>query len=108
MTGGGRNEVPGLRDWMDAVVQDLGLPPEVIVPSPLLDVARDVANTVIRPGAPMSTYLIGVALGLRLAGGGTGGDGAGAGQETEQQVVELATRVQQLAARYAEARDGEH
>ena len=108
VTGGGTNEVPGLQDWMDAVVQDLGLPPEVIVPSPLLDVARDVANTVIRPGAPMSTYLIGVALGLRLAGGGTGGNGADAGQEAEQQVVELATRVQQLAARYAEARDGEH
>lgn len=107
VTGGGKNEIPGLRDWMDAVVQDLDLPPEVIVPSPLLDAARDVANTVIRPGAPMSTYLIGVALGMQLAGGGAGPDAAGTGQDTEQQVAELAARVQQLAARYAETRDGE-
>lgn len=91
------NEVPGLRDWMAAVVAELGLPEDVIVPSPLLDTARDVANAVVRPGAPMSTYLIGVALGLQLAGAGAAGD---TDQDTAQRVRELAARVQDLAARY--------
>lgn len=91
------NEVPGLQEWMAAVVAELGLPEDVVVPSPLLDTARDVANNVVRPGAPMSTYLIGVALGLQLAGRETG---TGAGVDTAQRVQDLATRVQDLVYRY--------
>ncbi|MGD6978590.1 NTP transferase domain-containing protein [Citricoccus sp. CH26A] len=93
------NEVPGLRDWMAAVVTELGLPEDVIVPSPLLDTARDVADAVVRPGAPMSTYLIGVALGLQLAGAG-GDTDEDTAQDTAQRVRELAARVQDLASRY--------
>ncbi len=99
-----QNEVPGLREWMTAVVAELGLPQDVIVPSPLLDTARDVANGVLRPGAPMSTYLIGVALGLQLAGADTR---AGAGTDTAQRVRDLSARVQDLATRYDAGPAGE-
>ncbi|MCY1158366.1 MAG: hypothetical protein MOP51_1390 [Citricoccus sp.] len=100
------NEVPGLRDWMAAVVTELGLPEDVIVPSPLLDTARDVASAVVRPGAPMSTYLIGVALGLQLAGTGADTDQDTA-QDTARRVRELAARVQDLAFRYDAGPAGE-
>ena len=108
MTGDRDNEVPGLREWMAAVVAELGLPDDVVVPSPLLDTARDVANAVVRPGAPMSTYLIGVALGLQLAGVGTGADNEHeTAQDTEQRIRDLAARVQDLAHRYEASAAGE-
>ena len=101
------NEVPGLREWMDAVVAELGLPEEVIVPSPLLDTARDVATNVVRPGAPMSTYLIGVAVGLQLARDGVPGGDDHADSDIGQRIHELAARVQDLACRYETPADGE-
>jgi CTP:molybdopterin cytidylyltransferase MocA len=108
VTGDRDNEVPGLREWMTAVVTELGLPDDVVVPSPLLDTARDVANAVVRPGAPMSTYLIGVALGLQLAGVGTGADNEHeTAQDTEQRIRDLAARVQDLAHRYEASAAGE-
>lgn len=115
--------IPGLREWMSAVVTELDLPEDVIVPAPLLDTARDVANGVLRPGAPMSTYLIGVALGLQLArakvttgddrpDGGTADDAgaradAGAGADTEWRIRDLAARVQDLVTRYDAGPAGE-
>jgi molybdopterin-guanine dinucleotide biosynthesis protein A len=101
------NEVPGLREWMDAVVAELGLPEEVIVPSPLLDTARDVATNVVRPGAPMSTYLIGVAVGLQLARDGVPGGDDHADSDIGQRIHDLAARVQDLAFRYETHADGE-
>jgi hypothetical protein len=60
----------------------------------------------VRPGAPMSTYLIGVALGLQLAG--TGADTAqDTAQDTARRVRELAARVQDLAFRYDAGPAGE-
>lgn len=97
VTGDQQAEVPGLREWMTAVVTELGLPEDVIVMTPLLDTARDVARGVLRPGAPMSTYLIGVALGLELAG--TDPDG-GTGTDTAQRVRQIAAQVQDLVTRY--------
>ncbi|MFC7402583.1 NTP transferase domain-containing protein [Citricoccus sp. GCM10030269] len=61
-------EIPGLRVWLETVATELDLPESVVVPGPLLDVARDVARGVVRPGAPTTTYLVGVAVGLQLAG----------------------------------------
>ena len=52
-----------LDDWIEAAARELGLDPGVIQPKQVLDVARDVAHQVIRPGAPVSTYLMGVAVG---------------------------------------------
>ena len=50
-------------DWVTAACAELGLDPaEVPVPA-VLDLARDVAHQVVRPGAPVTAYLLGVAVG---------------------------------------------
>ncbi len=52
-----------LDDWVTAACAELGLDPaEVPVPT-VLDLARDVAHQVLRPGAPVSAYLLGLAVG---------------------------------------------
>ena len=49
--------------WAEAATRELGLEPGVLDPQLVLDLARDVAHQVIRPGAPVTTYLMGVAVG---------------------------------------------
>ena len=49
--------------WVQAAAQELGLVPEEVDTKRVLDVARDVAHQVLRPGAPVTAYLIGVAVG---------------------------------------------
>ncbi|MEU1687367.1 DUF6457 domain-containing protein [Micromonospora sp. NPDC005707] len=50
-------------DWVTAACAELGLDPaEVPVPT-VLDLAKDVAHQVLRPGAPVTAYLLGVAVG---------------------------------------------
>lgn len=83
--------IPGLDPWLNTVARDLGLPPSVVVPGPLLDVARDVARGVIRPGAPTTTYLIGIAVGRALS------EGRRSPAETAELVGRLSARVQELA-----------
>ena len=51
-----------MNEWVEALTQALELPGDVDVKS-VLDVARDVAHNVERPAAPISTYLVGVAVG---------------------------------------------
>jgi hypothetical protein len=51
-----------LDDWVDAVTVDLGLTAPVDR-SLVLDLARDVAHGVARPAAPLTTYLLGLAVG---------------------------------------------
>ncbi|MGV9210369.1 DUF6457 domain-containing protein [Micromonospora sp. RB23] len=52
-----------LDDWITAACAEVGLDPaEVPVPA-VLDLARDVAHQVVRPGAPVSAYLLGLAVG---------------------------------------------
>lgn len=48
-------------DWVAAVSDALGLTDDVDVPL-LLDVARDAAHSVARPAAPVTTYLLGLAV----------------------------------------------
>ena len=50
-----------LDDWVTDVKAALGLEDEVDV-SLLLDVARDAAHAVKRPAAPVTTYLLGLAV----------------------------------------------
>ena len=50
-----------LDDWNDAVREALDLDP--FDANIVLDVARDVAHGVMRPAAPLSAYLLGVAVG---------------------------------------------
>jgi len=48
--------------WVDALTSALELPSAVDTET-VLDVARDVAHNVERPAAPVTTYLVGVAVG---------------------------------------------
>lgn len=50
-----------LQAWTEAVVEALGLP-EAPDARLVLDLARDVAHTVERPAAPLTTYLAGQAV----------------------------------------------
>jgi hypothetical protein len=52
-----------MQEWVAAACAELELDPaEVPVPA-VLDLARDVAHQVLRPGAPVSAYLLGLAVG---------------------------------------------
>jgi hypothetical protein len=52
-----------LDEWVAAACAELGLRPADVTAKAVLDVARDVAHQVLRPGAPVSAYLMGVAVG---------------------------------------------
>ena len=59
-----------LEDWTAAVRADLGFDPEPLSTTEtraVLDMARDVAHAVDRPAAPLTAYLLGVAVGRGLA-----------------------------------------
>ena len=49
--------------WIMAVSSDLGLDPGAADARAILDMTRDVAHNVDRPAAPVTAYLIGVAVG---------------------------------------------
>lgn len=67
-----------MKTWIDAVSAELNLPADVNV-DVILDVARVAAHGVERPAAPVTTFLLGVA----VAGG--------------MDVTEAAARIQTLA-----------
>ncbi|MFR9774550.1 DUF6457 domain-containing protein [Micromonospora sp. MS34] len=50
-------------DWVTAACAELGLDPAEVAVPVVLDLARDVAHQVLRPGAPVTAYLLGVAVG---------------------------------------------
>jgi hypothetical protein len=52
-----------LEEWTAAVCADLGLDPASADVTTVLDLARDAAHGVARPAAPLTTYLVGVAVG---------------------------------------------
>lgn len=63
-----------LRAWSAALAAELGLDPATDVPvEAILDVARDAAHGVMRPAAPVSAYL----LALAVAAGADPRDAAG-------------------------------
>jgi hypothetical protein len=49
--------------WVAAVSTELGLTAGDVRTKQVLDVARDVAHQVLRPGAPVTAYLMGLAVG---------------------------------------------
>jgi hypothetical protein len=64
------DDAPDLTKWLLAVCAELDVPAAAVAdPQVLLDVARDVAHGVQRPAAPLTTYVVGVAVGLALASG---------------------------------------
>jgi hypothetical protein len=52
-----------LDSWVVAAAAELGLAADDVSVPLVLDLARDVAHHVVRPGAPVSAYLLGVAVG---------------------------------------------
>jgi hypothetical protein len=73
-----------LEAWTAELAAELGVDPAAVDVTLLLDVARDAAHNVARPAAPLTTFLVGLAAGLR------GGDAAG--------VRDAAAIAQRLAA----------
>ena len=54
-----------MRDWLEAVTSELGISGVEVNDSlmkEILAVARDAAHNVERPAAPLSTYLMGIAV----------------------------------------------
>ncbi len=52
-----------LDDWTARACATLGLDAETVDRALVLDLARDVAHAVARPAAPLTAYLVGVAVG---------------------------------------------
>ncbi|WBB78375.1 DUF6457 domain-containing protein [Micromonospora sp. WMMD882] len=50
-------------EWVAAACADLDLEPAQVPVPAVLDLARDVAHNVLRPGAPVTAYLLGLAVG---------------------------------------------
>jgi hypothetical protein len=53
-----------LDEWVATLAAELGVPADIDIKL-LLDVARDAAHHVDRPAAPLTTFLVGYAAGLR-------------------------------------------
>jgi hypothetical protein len=68
-----------LDDWVSALSAELGLDPVGADSKMLLDLTKIVAHQVDRPAAPLTTYLLGIAVGRG------------------QSLAEAAQKVQQLA-----------
>jgi len=75
--------------WTSAVCAGLGLDPGLADVKTVLDVARDVAHGVARPAAPLTAYLLGVAVGRG------------------QPLQDAADRVRALAAGWEDGNDGD-
>lgn len=56
-----------LDEWTGQVCRALGIPAGEIDQHLVLDVARDVAHEVMRPAAPLTAYLLGLAVGRGVA-----------------------------------------
>jgi hypothetical protein len=52
-----------LDDWVTAACAELALDPAEVDTPVVLDLARDVAHDVLRPAAPVTAYLVGLAVG---------------------------------------------
>lgn len=52
-----------LDDWVTAACAELGLDPAQVPVPAVLDLAKEVAHQVLRPGAPVTAYLLGLAVG---------------------------------------------
>ena len=52
-----------LEDWIGAVCRELGLDRDDVDRDLVLDLAKDVAHGVARPAAPLTAYLLGLAVG---------------------------------------------
>lgn len=88
-----------LDEWLVVAAEELGLEPGDVSIAVVLDVAKNVARAVARPAAPLSTFLMGLALGRASA------DGADPG-ELKRLADLLSARAARWDAEHAE--DAEH
>ena len=58
-----------VRDWADAVAVAIGIAPGDVDREALLSIAGLSARAAVRPAAPVTTYLLGVAVGRSIAAG---------------------------------------
>ena len=58
-------ELNPLESWLEQVALELGVDRAAVDVTGLLDLTRDVAHEVARPAAPLTTFLVGVAVGRR-------------------------------------------
>jgi hypothetical protein len=72
-----------LDDWVAALAAELDVDPATVDVRHLLDVARDAAHHVDRPAAPLTTFLVGYAAGLR----GGGSDAVTSAADTAQRLA---------------------
>jgi hypothetical protein len=56
-----------LDNWTAAACADLGIDPAVVDVRQILDLARDAAHQVDRPAAPVTAFLLGVAVGTGMS-----------------------------------------
>lgn len=78
-TGSGGHVPAGsdLQRWVATLVEDLGVDPDAVDIDVLLDLARDVAHGVGRPAVPLTSFLVGYAVGAGAGPGGAGDGGSG-------------------------------
>jgi len=55
--------VSTLEEWTSQACRELGVDAAALDVNLVLDLARDVAHHVVRPAAPLTAYLLGVAVG---------------------------------------------
>ncbi len=72
-----------LADWVAELAAELGVDPAALDRDLVLDVARDAAHGIARPAAPLTTFLVGLAAGLR----GGGADAVRAASATAQRLA---------------------
>ncbi|GMA34271.1 DUF6457 domain-containing protein [Demequina litorisediminis] len=75
--------------WVEALAGELGIDTAVVDVQRLLDVARDAAHAVARPSAPLTTFLIGYAVGQAAIA--EDGFDEGAAMEAFEQALATAT-----------------
>ncbi len=76
--------------WTARLSAELGLPDDFAVDiRVILDLARDVAHSVARPAAPVSTFVVGYAAGLAAA--------ASNGHDAQAHVTRLSAQTSALA-----------
>jgi hypothetical protein len=63
--------------WIDGVCVDLDVPAELVDVAAIHDLSRRVAHGLARPLAPVSTFILGLALGLSLGEAGASAAPAG-------------------------------
>jgi Domain of unknown function (DUF6457) len=76
-----------LERWTEVACAELGIDPASADTRAVLDMARDVAHGVARPAAPLTAYLLGLAVGRG------------------RPMVESAARLRELAGTWPEAAD---